>query len=169
MNITLYRGARGNGKTLTMVKDGYKYLKKGWPVYTNLSKTPFKEVSADFIINLDGDSMLKNCVLLIDEIEFFFDSREWNKSESKNFGRFLQQIRKRNVVILCTAQYSNLIDIRLRQQIDCVVICAFDFPFATGNYIDLTSFESSPNKPLSFKIKYYAPPIFKLYDTFQLI
>lgn len=169
MNIALYRGARGTGKSLTMTKDGYKYFMNGWPVYTNLSETPFHQVTADFILSLSGDSMLKNCVLLIDEIEFFFDSREWNKAEARNFGRFLQQIRKRNVIILCTAQYSNLIDIRLRQQIDVVVICSFEYPFCFGHYIDLTSFESNPTRPLSFKIKYYAPPIFKLYNTHEII
>lgn len=169
MNIALFRGARGKSKTLTMVKEGLKYQRLGWDVLTNLSETPFKQVTAEFILSLNGDSMLKNTVLLIDEIEFFFDAREWNKAESKNFGRFLQQIRKRNCKILCTAQYSNLIDVRLRQQIDVVVICDFKYPYSTGLYIDLTSFESNPNNPLTFRSTYYAIPIFNKYDTHQLI
>lgn len=158
-------------KTLTMVKDSLKYKSKGWKVYTNLEKTPFENITSDYILSLSGLSDLKNCVLLIDEIELFFDSRDWNKKESKSFSRFLQQIRKRNVIILCSSQFSNLIDIRLRQQIDTLVICSYDKKTMISNclYIDLTSLESNPNNPNSFTIKYYAFPIFGLYDTYQLI
>lgn len=171
MRIVLYRGARGTGKTLTMVKDALKYSLKGWNIYTNLDGTPFKNVTSEFILSLSGLSSLKNCVLAIDEIELFFDSRDWNKKESKSFSRFLQQIRKRNVVILCTSQFTNLIDIRLRQQIDTLCICSFDriTSISTCEYVDLTSLESNSLKPDVFSVQYYSKPLFNLYDTYQLI
>lgn len=171
MTIVLYRGSRGRGKTLTMVKDSLKYQKEGWKIYTNLEGTPHQQIDSEFILTLSGDSMLKDSVLLIDEIELFFDSRQWKNSQAISFSKFLQQIRKRNIVILCTAQFTNLIDIRLRQQIDWVVTCDYDKAnnICSGVYIDLTSFESNPYNPNSFKIKYYAVPIFKFYNTEQLI
>lgn len=171
MAIVLYRGAKGKSKTLTMVKDALKYKKSGWLVYTNLTKSPFKLVSSEFILTLSGDSSLKNCVLCIDEIELFFDSRDWNRKESKSFGRFLQQIRKRNVIILCTSQFTNLIEIRLRQQIDILVVCEYNRKsnVSTCIYIDLTSVESDPYNLKSFSISYFAPPLFGLYDTNELI
>lgn len=171
MRIMLYRGARGTGKSLTMTKDALKYYKLGWKVFTNLEGTPFIPVTSDYILSLSGSSDLFNCVLAIDEIELFFDSREWNKKESRTFSRFLQQIRKRNVVILCTAQFTNLIDIRLRQQIDTLVVCAYDktTEISSSSYIDLTSLESDPNNALSFSSEYYAPPIFNYYNTNQIV
>lgn len=169
--ITLYRGARGQGKTLTMTKDALKYHRAGWKVYTNLEETEFENVTSEFIFSLSGDSELRNCVLVIDEIELFFDSRDWKKTEARFFSRFLQQIRKRNVLILCTAQFTNLIDVRLRQQIDSLCICSYckQDEYCTCFYVDLTSIESNPNNPNCFEITYYAPPIFKYYNTHQLL
>lgn len=154
-----------------MTKDALKYHQNGWKIYTNLEGTPFKQVTSEFILSLDGISEIKNCVIAIDEIELFFDSRDWNKKESKTFSRFLQQIRKRNVVILCTAQFTNLIDIRLRQQIDTLAVCSFDKKLLVAHvhYIDLTSLETNPDKPDCYSIKYYTPPIFEYYNTHQMI
>lgn len=167
--ITLYKGARGQSKTLTMVKDGLKYKRNGWKVFTNLENTPFELISSDYILSLSGNSDLFNVVLLIDEIELFFDSREWTKKESSNFGRFLQQIRKRNVPLLCTAQFTDLIEKRLRQQIDMVCQCSYNKKTCISRcfYVDLTSLESG--KLNYFSVFYYAPPIFRLYNTSQLI
>ena len=171
MRVVLYRGARGTGKSLTMTRDSLKYYKLGWKILTNLDGTPFQKIDSSFIFSLDITSDLKNCVLVIDEIELFFDSREWNKKESRFFSRFLQQIRKRNVIILCTAQFTNLIDVRLRQQIDTLVICTFDklLCLASCTYIDLTSLESNPLHPLSYISTYSPRPIFKYYDSYALI
>lgn len=170
-SIVLYRGSRGKGKTLTMVKDALKYQLLGWKILTNLDGTPFEKISSEYILSLDGSSQLFNTVLLIDEIELFFDSREWTRSESKKFGRFLQQIRKRNVPILCTAQFTDLIEKRLRQQIDILVICSFDKVSQKCHnvYVDLTSIESNPLDPSSFVSDYLAFPIFGLYNTHQII
>lgn len=171
MRIVLFRGSRGTGKTLTMVKTALEYHKLGWKVFTNLSQTPFYSITSEFILDLSGKSQLRDCVLAIDEIELFFDSREWNKKESRYFSRFLQQIRKRNVVILCTSQFTNLIDIRLRQQIDTLGICSFDkvnsLSFCT--FVDLTSIETNPFNPKMHSIEYYAEPIFHCYNTSQII
>jgi len=167
--IVLYKGARGKGKTLTMVKDGLKYKREGWRVLTNLENTPFETITSEYILSITGTSELFNVVLLVDEIELFFDSREWKKSENSRFGKFLQQIRKRNVPILCTAQFTDLIEKRLRQQIDFVCQCSYnkELMIASGLYIDLTSVES--NEINTFTSSYYAKPIFGLYNTNQLV
>lgn len=167
--ITLYKGARGMSKTLTMVKDGLKYLNEGWEVLTNLENSPFKQITSEYILSIDGGSNLFNTVLVIDEIELFFDSRDWTKKQNSSFARFLQQIRKRNVHILATAQFSDLIEKRLRQQIDFVVQCSYDknTQISTGLYVDLTGLESGSLE--SFTITFYAPPIFSMYNTNQII
>jgi zona occludens toxin (predicted ATPase) len=176
--ITLYRGSRGKGKTLTMTKDALKFFQRGFRVLTNLTSLKFGEkVSAEFILSLSRDSQLSNCVLVIDEIEYFFDSREWNSKGKKEilrqFSHFLQEIRKKNINILCTCQYISLVDIRIRQQIDTMVYPHFVLKLSICKvyYFDITKLEddySNINLSPTFVV-YDAKPIFKLYNTFEMI
>lgn len=168
--IVFYKGRRGSGKTLTMVKDAYKYKKLGWRVLSNITLGFSEIVTSDYLLSLDRDSDLRDAVLVIDEIEVFFDSRSWNSNVSKKFSYFLQQIRKRNIIILCTAQFVTLVDLRLRQQIDILALPNFNknnFLVSTY-YVDLTSFESSKIPDYRGSL-YYAKPIFSLYDTEEMV
>lgn len=171
--IILYRGSRGKGKTLTMVKDAYNFYKAGFRVFGNLKLGFGKLITSDEVVSLDHASDLKNCVLVVDEIELFFDSRNFGKTQNKTFSHFLQQIRKRNIVILCTAQYVNLIDLRIRQQLDIVVYPRFDkkTKFCSVNYFDLTKIEDcfTEVKLNPTYLVYDASKIFPLYDTYELL
>jgi len=171
--IVLYKGARGRGKTLTMVKDAFRFFENKYKIYANFHLAFGEFISSEEVLNLSRNSELRDCVLVIDEIELFFDSRNFNKGESKTFSNFLQQIRKRNMIILCTTQYTNLIDLRIRQQID--LICYPDFDKKTGfcscNYFDLTKIEDD-QKRVNISpclVVYNAKPIFQLYDTYELL
>lgn len=172
--IALYRGSRGKGKTLTMVKDGKRYFDRGFKVYSNMKSLKFGEyVDSTFILNINRQSQLFNCVLIIDEIELFFDSREFSKKENKDFSKFLQQIRKRNVNILCTCQYVGLVDLRIRQQIDIIVYPHFDKVslYVTCYYFDLTKLEDDFN-PMDLKpsvVVYNAFKVFSLYNTYEIL
>ena len=173
--IILYRGARGRGKTLSLVKDAKRFYNNKFTVYTNMSSLSFgKVVTCEYILNLSRKSELKNCVLVIDEIELFFDSRQFGNKENKAFSGFLQQIRKRNVHILCTCQYIGLIDIRIRQQLDFMGYPHFDKKtgFCKIYYFDLTRLEDDFNS--KFKLKptlcvFDGSGIFPLYDTNEML
>jgi hypothetical protein len=116
-------------------------------------------------------------VLVIDEIEYFFDCRDWNRKGKKEilqqFSHFLQEIRKKNVHILCTCQYISLIDIRIRQQIDIVAYPHFikNLTICKVYYFDITKLEDDySNDNLSPTFLIYDPkPVFKLYDTLEMI
>jgi hypothetical protein len=173
--ITLYRGARGKGKTLTMVKDALKYYKNHYKVYSNLESLKFGiYITSDFILNLSRNSNLNNCVLVIDEIELFFDSRNYSNKQNKAFSNFLQQIRKRNIVILSTCQYISLIDIRIRQQIDVCCYPRFDkyTLYCRAYYFDLTRLEEDYNSKIELSpclVVYDARDVFGLYNTYELL
>lgn len=171
--IILYRGSRGKGKTLTMVKDAYKFHQAGFKVYGNLTLKFGNYISSQEVVDLNRRSDLKDCVLVIDEIELFFDSRNFSKQENKTFSHFLQQIRKRNIVILCTAQYVNLIDLRIRQQLDLIVYPNYDkkTQLCRAYYFDLTKIEDAFS---SFSLSptyvvYNGNKIFGLYDTYEML
>lgn len=174
--IILYLGARGRGKTLTMVKDGYKFYKNGFKVYRNFDCSFGKFIDNEDIVNLDKNSNIINAVLLIDEIQIFFDSRRSSKHQNLNFSNFVQQSRKRNINILTTTQYANTVDLRLKQHLDYIA-----YPFYNKNfniceviYKDLTSIEDNIftgilKEPKTEKVYYNAKNIFKMYNTNEMI
>lgn len=57
--LVLYKGARGRGKTLTMVKDGLAYHNQGFTVYANFKCTFAEYITGDDIRNLDKSSDMK--------------------------------------------------------------------------------------------------------------
>lgn len=172
--VVLYKGKRGAGKTLTMVKDGFKYYLNGIRVLRNFYCSFGEEISEEEILNLDKDSDLNNCVIMMDELQIFFDSRRSMKKENMKFSNFIQQVRKRNIIILGTTQYSNTIDLRLRQHIDILAYPKFDknFEVCEVTYLDMTSVEddlfSSFSEPVTVTIVYDAKPLFSMFVTEEM-
>jgi hypothetical protein len=176
--ITLYKGARGRGKTLTMVKDGLEYYLEGYRILRNFECSFGEYIENEDILNLNKESEINNCVLMIDEIQIFFDSRRAMTKQALTFSNFVQQIRKRNILILCTTQYSNTIDLRLRQHLDIIAYPNFkkELNVCEVTYVDLTRMQddigilgTSEFKPATVKIIFNAEPIFKHYNTGEMI
>lgn len=171
--IVLYKGRIGSGKTLTMVKDAYQYYQEGYKIYANFQLAFGEYISGEEVLKLDKQSKLKNCVLVLDEVQTFFDSRNFKKSENKDFSYFIQQIRKRNIIILCTAQYVNTIDLRLRQHVQILVAPSFDIQFQICSvmYFDVTIMEDVGHiqELTPYKIYYDATQIYPLFDTYEML
>jgi hypothetical protein len=177
--IVLYKGARGRGKTLSMVKDGYCYYLEGFKVIRNFECSFGDYIDNEEILELSKESDLNDCVMMIDEIQIFFDNRRSMTKQNITFSNFVQQIRKRNIIILCTTQYSNTIDMRLRQHLD--IIAFPDFRSSKNicviTYMDLTRLQDNELmlgqgaeiKPMLSKIVFNAEPIFKMYNTGEMI
>lgn len=171
--IVLYKGSRGKGKTLTMVKDAYKFYKNGYRVLANF-KIDFGEyISSEEVLALNRGSDLKNCVLVLDELQLFFDSRNFAKKQNKDFSNFIQQIRKRNIHILGTTQYVNTVELRFRQHIDIVAYPHFDKVTCLCRvyYFDISLLEDDLEdvKISPVLVVYNAEKIFGLYDTNEML
>lgn len=175
--IVLYKGSRGKGKTLSMTRDAFKFSTLGYNVFTNIEMNFGTPISNEDILKLDKNSKIFNAVLVIDEIQIFFDSRRSMNKGNLNFSNFIQQIRKRNIHILCTTQYSNTIDLRLRQHLDIIAHPNFhkELGVCEVTYIDVTSLEDQDNLlnpnfvPKMVKIVYDAKPFFKMYNTGEMV
>lgn len=177
--IIIYKGARGRGKTLTMVKDALAFYLKGHRVLSNIHLKFGEYIENEDILNLDKNSDIFNCVLVIDEIQIFFDSRRGMRKENLSFSNFIQQSRKRNITILTTTQYVNTIDLRLRQHLDILAFPNYiqKSMLCEVTYMDLTRLEdndfilgsNAEFKPATRKVIFNAQPIFKLYDTREMI
>lgn len=173
--IILYKGRRGSGKTLTMVKDGLKYKINGFSIVRNFECAFGEYITNEKILNLNKDSELYNCVLLLDELQIFFDSRNAMKKQNKLFSNFIQQIRKRNIIVLATTQYAGTVDLRFRQHVDVVAMPNYikNLDVCEVTYFDMTSIEdnfiNNVKEPNYIKIVYDAKPIYNLYKTEEMI
>lgn len=173
MSILLYLGRRGAGKTLSMVKDSYIYYKNGRRIITNMNTLKFGDkMSNEEILKLTKDSDIYNCVLVIDEIQLLFDSRRSMKKENITFSNFIQQIRKRGIIMLGTTQFDNTIDKRLRDHCDIIALPKInkDLLLCRVKYLDPTSSQDIENDGiLEFSsIVYDMRDIFQLYDTNEM-
>jgi hypothetical protein len=179
--IILYSGKRGTGKTLTMVKDAINFYSKGWNIYSNMLrlKIPHVYMSEEEMLNIDKESNLFDCVFLVDEIGTLLDNRRSMSKNNINFSHFIQQIRKRNIVLLATTQYNNTIDLRFKQHLDVEVRPRYDneLKIIDAEYIDITSGEQSinnigmgiPKIYKSVRLVFEASKVFGYYDTNELI
>lgn len=173
--IILYSGRRGSGKTLTMVKDAFRYYKNGWKIFSNIELGfPHEYISDEDILNIQDNEHINNCVLVIDEIQILIDSRKSMSNKNVGFTHFIQQIRKRNIVVLGTTQFKGTVDLRLRQHLD-VEARPKHFPkfdVCEVVYVDITAMESwdiDEQTLDSVKTVYDCKPVYVLYDTNKII
>lgn len=168
--IVLFQGRKGSGKTLSMTFWGLVYKKAGWKLMSNYALKGIERFDKDFLYKLNTDSSIKNIVLLVDELPLYFDARLWKGKKAIGFSQFIQQIRKRNIIILGTAQFIGLVELRIRQNSDVLVKCKFDKKQqkCVNTIYDITSLEDSKT-PNYFKLKFNAPFIYPYYDTKEIL
>ena len=173
--IVLYKGRRGCGKTLTMVKVGLLYYLKGYRVLRNFECSFGENISDEEILNLNKNSNIFNCILMMDEVQIFFDARRSMRNQNLNFSNFIQQVRKRNIILLGTTQFANTVDLRFRQHTDIVAYPNFikSLDVCEVVYVDMTSIEDiliqGIKEPQHIKMVYDAKPVYKLYKTEEMI
>lgn len=123
-------GKRGEGKTLSCVKDIVKAVRAGRTVYTNfnINKKEFTESQQQNINILDysffrnyKDFQLNNCLVCIDEIYVYIDSRASMSKRNKIMSYFFNQTRKRDVDLYYTTQFIHQIDKRLRSNTEVFI------------------------------------------------
>ena len=125
-------GRQGSGKTLFMIKlliDNLKYKSKIFSNinlynidrdYTKISLSTREETITDVPLMLDmlddDINIFNDSIILLDEIHKDLDSRDFWSESSRKIQGFFSQLRKRNCLVLATAQYFMLIDNRVRKQ-----------------------------------------------------
>lgn len=136
--IYLYSGTPGSGKSLNVSRKLYYYLKSK-PVIANfyyntdLIKTKkeiiYKEISnyeltpkvlKDFSINYFKNNKFKEgtILLVIDEAQILFNSRDWNKKGRDSWLEFFTQHRKFGYDIILVSQFDRMLDRQIRSLIE---------------------------------------------------
>lgn len=125
-------GRQGSGKTVFMIKlliDNLKYKSKIFSNinlynidsdYTKISLSTREETITDVPLMLDmlddDINVFNDSIIFLDEIHKDLDSRDFWSESSRKIQGFFSQLRKRNCLVLATAQYFGLIDNRVRKQ-----------------------------------------------------
>jgi len=172
MVIVIYLGRRGAGKTTTMVKDAYIEYMRGRRVISNMESLNYGEyMSNEDIVKINKQSNIENAVLLIDEMQIFFDSRRSMKKSNLDFSNFVQQTRKRNIDIYGTTQFSNAVERRVRDHTDITVRPQFlkNYNLIKVIYYDETAKEDLFSEVVKREIVYNPKQIFNLFDTNEKI
>lgn len=136
--IYLFSGTPGSGKSLHSAKVIYEKLQKGKTVISNfdINKNKIKhckgehhyipnwELTPDKIIDIsrnhfDGKKVKEDEILLIiDECQLIFNSRDWQQKGRNEWLSFFSQHRKFGVLIILVAQFDKMIDRQIRGLIE---------------------------------------------------
>jgi hypothetical protein len=181
MTIHLILGYQGSGKTLYMVLKAWEYYKKGYKIYSNIAfkGIPYEEISLNAVINCE----YSHAVVFIDEIHLLLPSRNSLARNSRLIcDGFLSMVRKKKLEIFGSCQTPRKVDIRFREEADLIYTCT-KYAYYNGNWENIQhSQDLDKDIPIMIKVqildmvsnnsldlKFYANPLFKLYDTEQIV
>jgi len=144
--IELYTGTPGSGKSLHCAKVMFQKLRSGGNVYANfdINLTAFKgrqtgififkdnsEMSVDGLLefaltehkrNTNGNIIEGQTLLVIDECQILFNSRDWNAKDRMKWATFFTQHRKYGYSVILITQFDRLIDRQIRSLVEYQVI-----------------------------------------------
>lgn len=129
--ISLYSGTPGSGKSLDVARLIYMRIKYGKTVIANfpVDVEAIKGKHKGEFLYLDNEdlnparlieySMKKprkegEIMLIIDEAQILFNTREWGKSDRKTWNTFFTQHRKLGYEIIMVAQFDQMLDKQIR-------------------------------------------------------
>lgn len=112
-------GRMGTGKTLSMTVLGQAlaYISKS-PLYANYT---LNGIDYKFLTSIKDLWESDKGIMLLDELWLTMDSRLWK--DNTKLSRWLNQTRKKDLIILYTTQHIGQVDIRIRRATDWLIIC----------------------------------------------
>lgn len=119
-------GKKGSGKSTYFCKIAYKYLQKGWYVYTNMPDLVLPKIRHFEMSNLGICTPPANTVLLVDEAGIYFDNRKF-KSFSDDLTKWFKLQRHYKCRVYMASQGFD-VDAKLRTLTDVMYLhmCLFN-------------------------------------------
>lgn len=185
--ITVVEGRPGMGKSVWLVAEILRWLRRGRTVYTNVQINDEailrKYDGRLFLIeSLEDIITLREGKVVLDEVQIYLNSRNWDKLDIR-FQLLLQQHRKRGLDIIGATQSIKRADVVFRELVQVFYrirkVASFRLPFtklAFGFFylreFDPDQIESSGDKTrqsaLTWPLPFFADPYtFSIYDTTQ--
>lgn len=196
--INLFTGTPGSGKSLDMARFIYSFNRQKKPVICNFEINTKKlrhsehfhyvdniDLTVDYLVNFAScyfkDRKLKesSIILVIDECQMMFNSRDWSKPDRQAWNKFFQIHRHYGYDIYLVTQFDSMIDKQIRSLVEYNYIHRKLSNYGWKGWF-LSALFLSPRMFVS--IKYWYPmkekisseffrgrkKLFSLYDTFSL-
>lgn len=146
--IELYTGTPGSGKSLHCAKEIYTKINRGKNVIANfdINTSVFKkkrkkygifqyidnsELTPQYLVlfalehhkrNIRGNIVENQTLLVIDECQVLFNSRDWQARDRRAWAEFFQQHRKYGYNIILITQFDRMIDRQIRALVEYQII-----------------------------------------------
>ncbi len=196
--INLFTGTPGSGKSLDMARYIYSFNRQKKPVICNFEinkKLLYhpelfiyidnSNLSVDFLKDFarnyyNGDSVRESSIILvIDECQMLFNSRDWSKPDRQEWNKFFQIHRHFGFDIYLVTQFDTMLDKQIRSLVEYNYIHRKVKNYGIKGYF-LSVLMLSPS--LFISVKYWYPmkekigsefykgrkKYYQLYDTFSL-
>lgn len=153
-------GNLGSGKSLFLTILAIFSKKQ---VISNFTlNTNYEKFDITKFINAEYD----NCMILLDEVYQYIDSRNSQMDMNRFFSYILFQSRKKSIDLYLAAQLVGTIDVRFRSLADCVVNCEK----SNEGFVYTIFAPSNVNENFVSVLPYEkAEKFFKFYDTNEII
>ena len=164
-------GDIGQGKTCSMIAYAYTMFRKGYQVFSNIKLNfPHQPLTIQVIMDYyDSDIRFeKPTIFILDEAHMVLDSRSSMSARSKFISYMVLQTRKRGIMMLYTTQHYHQVEKRLRASTDAFVECYFKKKNGQNyilNVFNIVRHNSIKTKKIAFN----PTPIFKLYNTYEVV
>jgi hypothetical protein len=156
--VTAIVGELGSGKTLVLTLLGYKAYKLGYKVFSNYW-VAFPHVK---VINPLDIEKIREGIFLADELWVWVDSRLSGSEQNQFLSKILLKTRKKKIILMYTAQNLSQIDLRIRNITNWYIFPIYDIYTKYCKYY-VTDIAGN----VILKRKFYAPPLFKIYNSYN--
>ena len=171
-------GKKGAGKSLYMVKQMMKYLKKGWTVYTDIDNCILPGVRIMNAMDLSEFAPVENSAIFLDEAGILFDNRNF-KNFNSGLRDFFKLQRKYKCRVFLNSQSFD-IDKKIRDVTDHMGLIVsignvFSIYRPIRRSITLTQPSAEAESRIADKLSFeslfkwqitYLPKYFKYFDSF---
>ena len=171
-------GKKGAGKSLYMVKQMMKYLKKGWTVYTDIVNCNLPGVRIMNAMDLSEFAPVENSAIFLDEAGIIFDNRNF-KNFNSGLRDFFKLQRKYKCRVFLNSQSFD-IDKKIRDVTDHMGLIVsvgnvFSIYRPIRRSITLTQPSAEAESRIADKLSFeslfkwqitYLPKYFKYFDSF---
>lgn len=170
--IIVYVGGMGSGKTLSAVREAYQYHLKGLKVLSNMKLSfPHQFITSKDIIEFAKQKQgLYNCVVVLDEMHIFLDSRRSVSKKNLISSYFITQTRKQKVKLIGTTQHRHQLDKRVRDNTDAFIDCEkVEIPYTFDGEDILIVYNYINTRNRNSMDRFIGNKYFNLYDTEEII
>lgn len=173
-------GKKGAGKSCYMVRQMFRYLRRGWNVYTDMQDIRIPNVRIISVSDLSQFRPEPHSLICLDEVGISMDNRSF-KSFPPGLRDFFKYVRKMKCVVIMNSQAFD-VDKKVRDTTDSMLLmqsigALFSIARPIYRTVTLTEPSSESESRIADKLRfgsiffwkiYYMPAYFRYFDSLSM-